>query len=73
MFLSKLGYSELVQRIFEKMTFFLVDPNCIFQGAVGGEAQDRKGQDEDGGRGHVRCPEQPGHYPQPRCSTRQKA
>ena len=26
MFLSKLGYSELVQRIFEKMTFFLVDP-----------------------------------------------
>ena len=26
MFLSKLGYSELVQRLFEKMTFFLVDP-----------------------------------------------
>ena len=26
MFLSKLGYSELVQRVFEKMTFFLVDP-----------------------------------------------
>jgi hypothetical protein len=25
MFLSKLGYSELVQRLFEKMTFFLVD------------------------------------------------
>ena len=25
-FLSKLGYSELVQRIFEKMTVFLVDP-----------------------------------------------
>ena len=24
--LSKLGYSELVQRLFEKMTFFLVDP-----------------------------------------------
>ena len=24
MFLSKLGYSELVQRLFEKMTFFLV-------------------------------------------------
>jgi hypothetical protein len=26
MFLSKLGYSELVQRLFEKMAFFLVDP-----------------------------------------------
>ena len=26
MFLSKLGYSESVQRLFEKMTFFLVDP-----------------------------------------------
>jgi len=26
MILSKLGYSELVQRLFEKMTFFLVDP-----------------------------------------------
>ena len=26
MFLSKLGYSELVQRIFEKITFFRVDP-----------------------------------------------
>ena len=26
MFLSKLGYSELVQRLFEKMTFFLMDP-----------------------------------------------
>ena len=26
MFLSKLGYSELVQRLFEKMTFFRVDP-----------------------------------------------
>jgi len=26
MFLSKLGYSELVQGLFEKMTFFLVDP-----------------------------------------------
>ena len=26
MFLSELGYSELVQRLFEKMTFFLVDP-----------------------------------------------
>ena len=25
MFLSKLGYSELVQRLFEKMTFSLVD------------------------------------------------
>ena len=24
--LSKLGYSELVQRLFEKMTFFLMDP-----------------------------------------------
>ena len=35
MFLSKLEYSELVQRLFEKMTFFLVDPlpeNC-FAGA----------------------------------------
>ncbi len=33
MFLSKLGYSELVQRLFEKMTFFLVDPllNFILQ------------------------------------------
>jgi len=26
MFLSELGYSELVQRLFEKMTFFGVDP-----------------------------------------------
>jgi hypothetical protein len=26
MFLSKLGYSELIQRLFEIMTFFLVDP-----------------------------------------------
>jgi len=26
MFLSKLGYSELVQRLFEKMTIFLVAP-----------------------------------------------
>ena len=26
MFLNELGYSELVQRLFEKMTFFLVDP-----------------------------------------------
>ena len=26
MFLSKSGYSELVQSLFEKMTFFLVDP-----------------------------------------------
>ena len=26
MFLSKSGYSELVQRIFEKITFFRVDP-----------------------------------------------
>jgi hypothetical protein len=26
MFLSELGYSELVQRLFEKMTFFHVDP-----------------------------------------------
>ena len=26
MFLSKLGDSELVQRLFEKMTFSLVDP-----------------------------------------------
>ncbi len=25
MFLSEMGYSELVQRLFEKMTFFLVD------------------------------------------------
>ncbi len=25
MFLSETGYSELVQRLFEKMTFFLVD------------------------------------------------
>ncbi len=29
MFLSKLRYSELVQRIFEKMTFFLVDPLLV--------------------------------------------
>ena len=29
MFLSKLGYSELVQRIFEKITFFRVDPLLI--------------------------------------------
>jgi hypothetical protein len=26
MFLSKLGYSELIQRLFEKNVFFLVDP-----------------------------------------------
>ena len=26
MFLSKLGYSELVQRLLEKMTFSLLDP-----------------------------------------------
>ncbi len=26
MFLSKLGYSELIQRLFEKMAFFYVDP-----------------------------------------------
>jgi hypothetical protein len=26
MYLSELGHSELVQRLFEKMTFFLVDP-----------------------------------------------
>ena len=26
MFLSELEYSELVQRLFEKMTFFRVDP-----------------------------------------------
>lgn len=30
MFLSKLGYSELVQRLFEKMTFSLVDPLIDF-------------------------------------------
>ena len=29
MFLSEMGYSELVQRLFEKMTFFLVDPLLI--------------------------------------------
>jgi hypothetical protein len=26
MYLSELGYLELVQRLFEKITFFLVDP-----------------------------------------------
>jgi hypothetical protein len=26
MYLSEMGYSELVQRLYEKMTFFLVDP-----------------------------------------------
>ena len=31
MFLSKLGYSELVQRLFEKMTFFLVDPGISWE------------------------------------------
>ncbi len=31
MFLSKLGYSELVQRLFEKMTFSLVDPLLLSQ------------------------------------------
>ena len=31
--------------------------DCIVQGAVGGKAQDRERQDEDDGRGHVRCPE----------------
>jgi len=29
MFLSKLGYSELVQRLFEKMTYSLVHPLSI--------------------------------------------
>jgi hypothetical protein len=36
MFLSKLGYSELVQRLFEKMTFFLVDPLVCHTGHVRG-------------------------------------
>ena len=40
MFLSKLGYSELVQRLFAKMTFFLVDP--LF---VRGRAQMKSLQD----------------------------
>jgi hypothetical protein len=29
MYLSELGYSELVHRLFEKMTFFLVDPPVV--------------------------------------------
>jgi len=28
--LSEMGYSELVQRLFEKMTFFLVDPLMLY-------------------------------------------
>ena len=36
MFLSKLGYSELVQRLFEKMTFFLGLPlSQIWKGGRG--------------------------------------
>ncbi len=34
MFLSKLGYSELVQRLFETMTFFLVDPLALLFGGA---------------------------------------
>jgi hypothetical protein len=34
MFLSKLGYSELIQRLFEKIAFFLVDP-LLEVGALG--------------------------------------
>jgi hypothetical protein len=37
MFLSKLGYSELVQRIFEKITFFRVDP--LDEGTCGGQSR----------------------------------
>jgi hypothetical protein len=37
MFLSKLGYSELVQRLFEKMTFSLVDPLQTAASGVGDE------------------------------------
>ena len=35
MFLSELGYSELVQRLFEKMTFFLLDPLLLGDAEVG--------------------------------------
>ena len=40
--LSKLGYSELVQRLFEKMTFFFMDPLKRQQ-----EQEDDKNDDED--------------------------
>ena len=35
MFLSELGYSEFVQRLFEKMTFFHVDPLGVFLRRIG--------------------------------------
>jgi hypothetical protein len=34
MYLSEMGYSELVQRLFEKMTFFLVDPLILAGGEI---------------------------------------
>jgi hypothetical protein len=34
MFLSKLGYSELIRRLFEKIAFFLVDPLLLFSSRI---------------------------------------
>ena len=51
MFLSKLGYSELVLRLFEKMTFFLADPRTkltmmvMARWATGDDEEDK---DNDG-------------------------
>ena len=61
MFLSKLGYSELVQRIFEKMTFSLVDPLVQGEGGRGegdcggggsGDGGGNNGDDNNGGGGN---------------------
>jgi len=42
MYLSELGYSELVQRLFEKMTFFLPDHRCFVCCRPGGRRGDTK-------------------------------
>ena len=39
MFLSKLRYSELVQRLFEKMTFFFEDPLATAATAATADAE----------------------------------
>ena len=53
MFLSKLGYSELVQRLFEKMTFSLVDPltdnNQQWTKSGGGYGDNNGDNDSDDG------------------------
>ncbi len=58
MFLSKLGFSELVQRLFEKMTFFLVDPliKYIFILVNGGGVvrRRREQREEDDHHGQVK-------------------